>query len=51
MSQQRRIRVLIAKPGLDGHDRGAKVIGLGLGGTVERAGSQGCACTWWGDNT
>lgn len=30
MSQQRRIRVLIAKPGLDGHDRGAKVIGLGL---------------------
>lgn len=30
MSQQRRIRVLIAKPGLDGHDRGAKVVGLGL---------------------
>ena len=30
MSQQKRIRVLIAKPGLDGHDRGAKVIGLGL---------------------
>lgn len=26
MAQQRRIRVLIAKPGLDGHDRGAKVI-------------------------
>lgn len=26
MSKQRRIRVLIAKPGLDGHDRGAKVI-------------------------
>lgn len=24
------IRVLIAKPGLDGHDRGAKVIALGL---------------------
>ena len=24
--QQKRIRVLIAKPGLDGHDRGAKVI-------------------------
>lgn len=22
----RRIRVLIAKPGLDGHDRGAKVV-------------------------
>ena len=26
----RRIRVLIAKPGLDGHDRGAKVLTLGL---------------------
>lgn len=26
MDGQRRIRVLIAKPGLDGHDRGAKVI-------------------------
>ncbi|MDD5647509.1 MAG: cobalamin B12-binding domain-containing protein [Dehalococcoidia bacterium] len=24
------IRVLIAKPGLDGHDRGAKIIALGL---------------------
>ena len=27
---QRRIRVLIAKPGLDGHDRGAKVIARAL---------------------
>lgn len=26
----RRVRVLIAKPGLDGHDRGAKVLALGL---------------------
>lgn len=26
MSQQAKLRVLIAKPGLDGHDRGAKVI-------------------------
>ena len=26
MSKQRKIRVLIAKPGLDGHDRGAKII-------------------------
>jgi methylmalonyl-CoA mutase C-terminal domain/subunit len=26
MDTERRIRVLIAKPGLDGHDRGAKVI-------------------------
>ena len=27
---KRRIRVLIAKPGLDGHDRGAKVVAQGL---------------------
>jgi methylmalonyl-CoA mutase C-terminal domain/subunit len=27
---ERKIRVLIAKPGLDGHDRGAKVISRGL---------------------
>ncbi len=27
---ERPIRVLIAKPGLDGHDRGAKVVALGL---------------------
>lgn len=26
MNEQRKIRVLIAKPGLDGHDRGAKVV-------------------------
>jgi len=26
MSEARKIRVLVAKPGLDGHDRGAKVI-------------------------
>ena len=25
-SQQRKIRIVVAKPGLDGHDRGAKVI-------------------------
>ena len=30
MNRVRPIRVLIAKPGLDGHDRGAKVIALGL---------------------
>ncbi len=30
MDGQTPIRVLIAKPGLDGHDRGAKVIALGL---------------------
>jgi methylmalonyl-CoA mutase C-terminal domain/subunit len=30
MVQQRRIRVLLAKSGLDGHDRGIKVISQGL---------------------
>jgi methylmalonyl-CoA mutase C-terminal domain/subunit len=29
-SQQRKIRVVVAKPGLDGHDRGAKVIARAL---------------------
>jgi methylmalonyl-CoA mutase C-terminal domain/subunit len=27
---ERKVRVLIAKPGLDGHDRGAKVVARGL---------------------
>jgi len=30
MEKQRPIKVLVAKPGLDGHDRGAKVVALGL---------------------
>ena len=30
MSPDRKIRILIAKPGLDGHDRGAKVIARGF---------------------
>jgi methylmalonyl-CoA mutase C-terminal domain/subunit len=30
MVETRKIRVLIAKPGLDGHDRGARVLTLGL---------------------
>ena len=30
MSGEGRIRVLVAKPGLDGHDRGAKVVARGL---------------------
>src|SRR5215472_8812797 len=30
MTTERKIRVLIAKPGLDGHDRGAKVLALAL---------------------
>ena len=30
MAEERKIRVLIAKPGLDGHDRGAKVVGRAL---------------------
>ena len=30
MSNKGRIKVLIAKPGLDGHDRGAKILTMGL---------------------
>jgi len=30
MPGERKIRVLIAKPGLDGHDRGARVVAYGL---------------------
>jgi methylmalonyl-CoA mutase C-terminal domain/subunit len=30
VSQERKIRVLVAKPGLDGHSRGAKVVAYGL---------------------
>ncbi|MDY6879714.1 MAG: cobalamin B12-binding domain-containing protein [Desulfatiglans sp.] len=30
MEQERKIKVLVAKPGLDGHDRGAKVLSFGL---------------------
>jgi methylmalonyl-CoA mutase C-terminal domain/subunit len=30
MGSERKIRILIAKPGLDGHDRGAKVIARGF---------------------
>ena len=30
MSPERRVRILIAKPGLDGHDRGAKIIARGF---------------------
>ena len=30
MSEEKKIRVLVAKPGLDGHDRGAKVIARAL---------------------
>src|SRR6478672_2648856 len=30
MATDRKIRVLVAKPGLDGHDRGAKVIARAL---------------------
>jgi methylmalonyl-CoA mutase C-terminal domain/subunit len=28
--QERKVRVLVAKPGLDGHDRGARVVAYGL---------------------
>ena len=30
MADEDRIRVLVAKPGLDGHDRGAKVVARAL---------------------
>jgi len=30
MTQERKIKVVIAKPGLDGHDRGAKVVARAL---------------------
>ncbi len=30
MSTERKIKVLVGKPGLDGHDRGAKVVAYGL---------------------
>jgi methylmalonyl-CoA mutase C-terminal domain/subunit len=30
MGPKRRVRILIAKPGLDGHDRGAKIIARGF---------------------
>ncbi len=30
MNPERKVRILIAKPGLDGHDRGAKVIARGF---------------------
>ncbi len=30
MAEERKIRVIVAKPGLDGHDRGAKVIARAL---------------------
>lgn len=30
MSEARKIRVLVAKPGLDGHERGARVVAYGL---------------------
>ena len=30
MNNERKIRVLVAKPGLDGHDRGAKVVARAL---------------------
>ncbi len=30
MADQSKIRIIVAKPGLDGHDRGAKVVARGL---------------------
>ena len=39
MSESQRIRVLIAKPGLDGHDRGAKVVARALRDAVRIEGT------------
>ena len=33
----RKIRVVVAKPGLDGHDRGAKIIARALRDAFDRA--------------
>jgi methylmalonyl-CoA mutase C-terminal domain/subunit len=30
MTEQKKVRILVAKPGLDGHDRGAKVVARAL---------------------
>src|SRR3989449_5207561 len=30
MTQERKIKIIIAKPGLDGHDRGAKIVARAL---------------------
>ena len=30
MTTKRKLRILVAKPGLDGHDRGAKVVARAL---------------------
>jgi len=30
MSEEKKVRILVAKPGLDGHDRGAKVVARAL---------------------
>lgn len=30
MAQKRKLRILVAKPGLDGHDRGAKIVARAL---------------------
>jgi len=36
MTNEQKIRVLVAKPGLDGHDRGAKVIARALRDATRR---------------
>ena len=40
---EKKIRVLVAKPGLDGHDRGAKVIARALRDAGAGSGSSGSA--------
>ena len=42
-----KIRILVAKPGLDGHDRGAKVVARALRATsADRAGRAGDRRRW-----
>ena len=50
---ERKIRVLVAKPGLDGHDRGAKVIARALrdAGAVSNALERLKRAAQTGDNT
>jgi len=42
MTSDRKIRVLVAKPGLDGHDRGAKVIARALRDAGMESFTRGC---------
>jgi len=48
--KQRRIRILLAKPGLDGHDRGLLILAELSGTPVSRSSteeSSGALRRWW----